>query len=155
MMVFILTTDFDFVAYMSKMAFFWKLFSRQWRFWNMILYMHMERESRRCTSLPLLHSLWPDMPIYPLLSHTHTHTHTHRHTHILSLSHIHTHTHVCTHTHPLTHTYTLTLTWKHTRACAYTYTLTSKENARRANAKMIHIRHTGLLQSSPIHIQPS
>ena len=37
MMAFILTTDFDFIAYMSKMAFFfWKLLSRQWRFWNMI-----------------------------------------------------------------------------------------------------------------------
>ena len=36
MMAFILATDFDFIAYMSKMAFFWKLFSRQWRFWNMI-----------------------------------------------------------------------------------------------------------------------
>ena len=36
MMAFILATDFHFIAYMSKMAFFWKLFSRQWRFWNMI-----------------------------------------------------------------------------------------------------------------------
>ena len=40
MMTFILATDFDFIAYMSKMDFFffffWKLFSRQWRFWNMI-----------------------------------------------------------------------------------------------------------------------
>ena len=38
MMAFILATDFDFIAYMSKMAFFffWKLFSCQWRFWNMI-----------------------------------------------------------------------------------------------------------------------
>ena len=37
MMAFILPTDFDFIAYMSKMAFFfWKLFSRQWRFWNMM-----------------------------------------------------------------------------------------------------------------------
>ena len=39
MMAFILATDFDFIAYMSKMASFfsfWKLFSRQWRFWNMI-----------------------------------------------------------------------------------------------------------------------
>ena len=42
MMAFILATDFDFIAYMSKMAFFLggggggKLFSRQWRFWNMI-----------------------------------------------------------------------------------------------------------------------
>ena len=36
MMAFILATDFDFIAYMSKMTFFWKLFSRQWRFWNMI-----------------------------------------------------------------------------------------------------------------------
>ena len=36
MMAFILATDFYFIAYMSKMAFFWKLFSRQWRFWNMI-----------------------------------------------------------------------------------------------------------------------
>ena len=36
MMAFILATDFDFIAYMSKMALFWKLFSRQWRFWNMI-----------------------------------------------------------------------------------------------------------------------
>ena len=26
MMAFILATDFDFIAYMSKMAFFWKLF---------------------------------------------------------------------------------------------------------------------------------
>ena len=37
MMAFILATDFDFIAYMSKMTFFWKLFSRQWRFWNMIV----------------------------------------------------------------------------------------------------------------------
>ena len=37
MMAFILATDFDFIAYMSKMAFFGgKLFSRQWRFCNMI-----------------------------------------------------------------------------------------------------------------------
>ena len=36
MMAFVLATDFDFIAYMSKMAFFLKLFSRQWRFWNMI-----------------------------------------------------------------------------------------------------------------------
>ena len=36
MMAFILPTDFDFIAYMSKMAFFWKLFSRLWRFQNMI-----------------------------------------------------------------------------------------------------------------------
>ena len=35
-MAFILATDFDFIAYMSKMAFFKKFFSRQWRFWNMI-----------------------------------------------------------------------------------------------------------------------
>ena len=38
MMAFILATDFDFIAYMSKMAFVWKLFSHQWRFWNMIWY---------------------------------------------------------------------------------------------------------------------
>ena len=37
MMAFILATDFDFMAYMSKMAFFGSFFSRQWRFWNMIL----------------------------------------------------------------------------------------------------------------------
>ena len=37
MMAFILATDFDFIAYMSKMAFFWKFFSCQWRFWNMIV----------------------------------------------------------------------------------------------------------------------
>ena len=39
MMAFILATDFDFIAYMSKMASFvvvGSLFSRQWRFWNMI-----------------------------------------------------------------------------------------------------------------------
>ena len=43
MMAFILATDFYFIAYMSKMVFFFwggggggKLFSRQWRFWNMI-----------------------------------------------------------------------------------------------------------------------
>ena len=40
MMAFILATDFDFIANMSKMALFFfvflKLFSRQWRFWNMI-----------------------------------------------------------------------------------------------------------------------
>ena len=43
MMAFILATDFDFIAYMRKMAFFFlffggggELFSRQWRFWNMI-----------------------------------------------------------------------------------------------------------------------
>ena len=33
---FILATDFYFIAYISKMAFFRKLFSRQWRFLNMI-----------------------------------------------------------------------------------------------------------------------
>ena len=36
MMAFILATDFDFIAYMSKMAFFGSFFSRQWRFWNMM-----------------------------------------------------------------------------------------------------------------------
>ena len=37
MMAFILATDFDFIAYMSKMALFGSFFfSRQWRFWNMI-----------------------------------------------------------------------------------------------------------------------
>ena len=36
MMALILATDFDFIAFMSKMAFFWKLFSCQWCFWNMI-----------------------------------------------------------------------------------------------------------------------
>ena len=38
MMAFILATDFDFIAYMSKMAsfFYGSFFSRQWRFWNMI-----------------------------------------------------------------------------------------------------------------------
>ena len=36
MMAFILATDFDFNACMRKMAFFWKPFSRQWRFCNMI-----------------------------------------------------------------------------------------------------------------------
>ena len=36
MMAFILATDFDFIAYMSKMAFFESFFSRQWSFWNMI-----------------------------------------------------------------------------------------------------------------------
>ena len=36
MMAFILAVDFDFIAYMSKMAFFGKLFSNQWRFWNMV-----------------------------------------------------------------------------------------------------------------------
>ena len=36
MMAFILATDFDFIAYMSKMAVFGKLFWRQWCFWNMI-----------------------------------------------------------------------------------------------------------------------
>ena len=42
MMAFILATDFDFIAYMSKMDSFFgggggggELFSRQWRFWNM------------------------------------------------------------------------------------------------------------------------
>ena len=35
-MAFVLATDFDFIAYMSKIAFFWKLFPRQWRFLNMI-----------------------------------------------------------------------------------------------------------------------
>ena len=45
MMAFILATDFDFIAYMSKMAFFFfflfllKLFSRQWCFWNMIIFL--------------------------------------------------------------------------------------------------------------------
>ena len=38
MMAFIWATDFDFIAYMSKMAFFGKLFSRQGRFWNMIVF---------------------------------------------------------------------------------------------------------------------
>ena len=45
MMAFILATDFDFIAYMSKMAFFFwgggggggKFYSRQWRVWNMII----------------------------------------------------------------------------------------------------------------------
>ena len=36
MMAFILATDFDFIAYMSKMAFILEAFSCQWRFWNMI-----------------------------------------------------------------------------------------------------------------------
>ena len=36
MMAFILATDFDFIAYMSKMAFLKAFFSCQWRFWNMI-----------------------------------------------------------------------------------------------------------------------
>ena len=36
MMAFILATDFDFIAYMSKMAFFGSFFSCQWRFWNII-----------------------------------------------------------------------------------------------------------------------
>ena len=36
MMVFILATNFDFIAYMRKMAFFGKLLSRQWSFWNTI-----------------------------------------------------------------------------------------------------------------------
>ena len=40
MMAFILATDFDFIAYMSKIALFWKLFSRQWRFWN-IMYVYV------------------------------------------------------------------------------------------------------------------
>ena len=46
MMAFILATDFDFIAYMSKLAFFffWKLFSRQWRFWNMIIYRLQTKE---------------------------------------------------------------------------------------------------------------
>ena len=35
MIAFILATDFDFIAYMSKMAFFGTFFT-QWRFWNMI-----------------------------------------------------------------------------------------------------------------------
>ena len=36
MMAFILATDFDLIAYMSKMAFFGSFFSLQWLFWNMI-----------------------------------------------------------------------------------------------------------------------
>ena len=32
MMAFILATNFDFIAYMSKMAFFKSFFSRQWPF---------------------------------------------------------------------------------------------------------------------------
>ena len=37
MMAFILATDFDFIAYNNEQnGLFWKLFSRQWRFWNMI-----------------------------------------------------------------------------------------------------------------------
>ena len=39
MKAFILATDFDFIAYMSKMAFFGKLFPHQWRFWNMFKYL--------------------------------------------------------------------------------------------------------------------
>ena len=35
-MAFILARDFYFIAYVSKMAFFGEVFSRQWRFWNMI-----------------------------------------------------------------------------------------------------------------------
>ena len=45
MMAFILATDFDFIAYMSKMAFFGEVFffffSRQWRFWNMIKFTNL------------------------------------------------------------------------------------------------------------------
>ena len=52
MMAFILATDFDFIAYMSKMASFFIFFLRQWRFWNMIY-------------------------IYNSLIDTHTHKHTH------------------------------------------------------------------------------
>ena len=37
MMAFILATDFDFIACMSKMTFFGSFFLRQWRFWNMII----------------------------------------------------------------------------------------------------------------------
>ena len=36
MMAFILATDFDFIAYMSKMAFFLEAFFMPGRFWNMI-----------------------------------------------------------------------------------------------------------------------
>ena len=50
MMAFMLATDFDFIAYMSKMAlffffFFGSYFSRQWRFWNMI-YFHAIIETK-------------------------------------------------------------------------------------------------------------
>ena len=38
MMAFILAIEFDFIAYMRKIAFFGKLFSRQWRFWNMMYF---------------------------------------------------------------------------------------------------------------------
>ena len=47
MMAFILATDFEFFAYMSKMAFFGSFFSRQWRFWNMIGMYMKERGSER------------------------------------------------------------------------------------------------------------
>ena len=46
MMAFILATDFDFIAYMSKVAFFWKLFSHQWRFLNMIMKETEERKEK-------------------------------------------------------------------------------------------------------------
>ena len=56
MMAFILATDFDFIAYMSKMAFlFGSFFSRQWCFWNMInLYINATRVRLvSLTSVPL------------------------------------------------------------------------------------------------------
>ena len=52
MMAFILATDFDFIAYMRKIAFFWKLFSRQWRFWNIIyIYIYTEAWCRADDSI--------------------------------------------------------------------------------------------------------
>ena len=53
MMAFILATDFDFIAYMSKMAFFFlKLFSRQWRFWNMIIISSLDQISSYLLDAP-------------------------------------------------------------------------------------------------------
>ena len=57
MMAFILATDFDFIAHMSKMAFFWKLFSRQWRFWNMIFFPVSPHVHNKCTDMEL--SIFP------------------------------------------------------------------------------------------------
>ena len=58
-----LATDFDFIAYMSKMAFFLGgggggggggAFSRQWRFWNMVsMIFAVLYDILHCCNLPL------------------------------------------------------------------------------------------------------
>ena len=60
-----MATDFDFIAYVSKMAFFWKLFSRQWRFWNMIVLYMIRNTKRRLFSYSLSQT---NLTISPSLS---------------------------------------------------------------------------------------